>query len=74
MPSKSEKDLVLINGGVNGAAPEGEEFLPTVDLGPCHLCRRGHRPECVRLLGQTRWLLEGPLRQCVLANKNSGRI
>jgi ATP-dependent HslUV protease ATP-binding subunit HslU len=31
MASKSEKELVLVNGGANGAAPEGEEFLPALD-------------------------------------------
>ncbi|HET8966483.1 MAG TPA: ATP-dependent protease ATPase subunit HslU [Candidatus Acidoferrum sp.] len=31
MASKSEKELVLVQGGANGAQPEGEEFLPALD-------------------------------------------
>jgi DNA polymerase III delta prime subunit len=31
MASKSEKELVLVEGGANGAQPEGEEFLPALD-------------------------------------------
>jgi ATP-dependent HslUV protease ATP-binding subunit HslU len=33
MPSKSDKELILMPGGVNtdGAAPNGEEFLPALD-------------------------------------------
>jgi ATP-dependent HslUV protease ATP-binding subunit HslU len=31
MPSKSDKELILIPSGTNGAAPEGEEFLPALD-------------------------------------------
>ncbi|HEY1423558.1 MAG TPA: ATP-dependent protease ATPase subunit HslU [Candidatus Acidoferrum sp.] len=31
MPSKSDKELILMPGGSNGAAPEGEEFLPALD-------------------------------------------
>jgi ATP-dependent HslUV protease ATP-binding subunit HslU len=31
MASKSDKELVLVQGGANGAQPEGEEFLPALD-------------------------------------------
>jgi ATP-dependent HslUV protease ATP-binding subunit HslU len=31
MPSKSDKELILMPGGANGATPEGEEFLPALD-------------------------------------------
>jgi len=31
MASKSDKELVLVPGGANGAQPEGEEFLPALD-------------------------------------------
>jgi ATP-dependent HslUV protease ATP-binding subunit HslU len=31
MASKSEKELVLVQGGANGTQPEGEEFLPALD-------------------------------------------
>ena len=31
MASKSEKELVLVEGGANGTRPEGEEFLPALD-------------------------------------------
>jgi ATP-dependent HslUV protease ATP-binding subunit HslU len=31
MASKSDKELILIPGGPNGAAPEGEELLPALD-------------------------------------------
>ena len=31
MPSKSDKELILMPGGTNGAAPESEEFLPALD-------------------------------------------
>jgi ATP-dependent HslUV protease ATP-binding subunit HslU len=31
MPSKSDKELVLVQGGPNGAQPEGEDFLPALD-------------------------------------------
>src|SRR5262250_948460 len=31
MASKSEKELILVQGGANGAQPEGEEFLPALD-------------------------------------------
>jgi len=31
MPSKSDKELILMPGGTNGAAPENEEFLPALD-------------------------------------------
>jgi ATP-dependent HslUV protease ATP-binding subunit HslU len=31
MASKSEKELILVQGGANGARPEGEEFLPALD-------------------------------------------
>src|SRR5580765_7433981 len=31
MPSKSDKELIVIPGGTNGAAPEAEEFLPSLD-------------------------------------------
>jgi ATP-dependent HslUV protease ATP-binding subunit HslU len=31
MASKSEKELVLVQGGANGAQPEGEQFLPALD-------------------------------------------
>jgi ATP-dependent HslUV protease ATP-binding subunit HslU len=31
MPSKSDKELILMPGGANGAIPEGEEFLPALD-------------------------------------------
>ncbi len=31
MASKSDKDLILMNGGVNGAVAEGEELLPALD-------------------------------------------
>jgi ATP-dependent HslUV protease ATP-binding subunit HslU len=31
MPSKSEKEVILMPGGANGAAQEGEEFLPALD-------------------------------------------
>jgi ATP-dependent protease HslVU, ATPase subunit len=31
MASKSEKELVPVQGGANGAQPEGEEFLPALD-------------------------------------------
>jgi ATP-dependent HslUV protease ATP-binding subunit HslU len=31
MPSKSDKELIVIPGGTNGAAPQGEEFLPALD-------------------------------------------
>jgi ATP-dependent HslUV protease ATP-binding subunit HslU len=31
MPSKSDKELIVIPGGTNGAAPEAEEFLPALD-------------------------------------------
>jgi ATP-dependent HslUV protease ATP-binding subunit HslU len=31
MPSKSDKELILMPGGANAAAPESEEFLPALD-------------------------------------------
>jgi ATP-dependent HslUV protease ATP-binding subunit HslU len=31
MPSKSEKEVILMPGGANGTAQEGEEFLPALD-------------------------------------------
>jgi ATP-dependent HslUV protease ATP-binding subunit HslU len=31
MPSKSDKEVILMPGGTNGAAPESEEFLPALD-------------------------------------------
>src|SRR5438105_10320093 len=31
MPSKSDKELILMPGGTSGAAPENEEFLPALD-------------------------------------------
>ena len=31
MASKSEKELILVQGGANGAQPEREEFLPALD-------------------------------------------
>src|SRR5437870_7163451 len=31
MPSKSDKELILMPGGTNGAAPESEELLPALD-------------------------------------------
>ena len=31
MPSKSDKELILMPGGAKGATPEGEEFLPALD-------------------------------------------
>jgi ATP-dependent HslUV protease ATP-binding subunit HslU len=31
MATKSEKELVLVQGGANGTQPEGEEFLPALD-------------------------------------------
>jgi ATP-dependent HslUV protease ATP-binding subunit HslU len=31
MASKSDKELVLVQGGANGAQPEGEDFLPALD-------------------------------------------
>ena len=31
MASKSEKELILVQGGASGAQPEGEEFLPALD-------------------------------------------
>ena len=31
MASKTEKELILVQGGANGAQPEGEEFLPALD-------------------------------------------
>ena len=31
MASKTEKELTLVQGGANGAQPEGEEFLPALD-------------------------------------------
>jgi ATP-dependent HslUV protease ATP-binding subunit HslU len=31
MASKSDKELVLVQGGPNGAQPEGEDFLPALD-------------------------------------------
>src|SRR6476659_8902620 len=31
MPRKSDKELIVIPGGTNDAAPEGEEFLPALD-------------------------------------------
>jgi ATP-dependent HslUV protease ATP-binding subunit HslU len=31
MASKSEKELILVQGGANGARPEGQEFLPALD-------------------------------------------
>jgi ATP-dependent HslUV protease ATP-binding subunit HslU len=31
MPSKSDKELIVIPGGTYGAAPEGEELLPALD-------------------------------------------
>jgi ATP-dependent HslUV protease ATP-binding subunit HslU len=31
MPSKSDKELILMPGGANGTIPEGEEFLPALD-------------------------------------------
>jgi len=31
MASKSDKELVLVQGGANGAQPEGEGFLPALD-------------------------------------------
>jgi ATP-dependent HslUV protease ATP-binding subunit HslU len=31
MPSKSDKELILMPGGTNGTAPESEEFLPALD-------------------------------------------
>ena len=31
MASKSEKELVLVQGGANGAQPAGEDFLPALD-------------------------------------------
>ena len=31
MASKSDKELVLVQGGANGAQPEGQEFLPALD-------------------------------------------
>ena len=31
MASKSDKDLIMMPGGANGAVPEGEEFLPALD-------------------------------------------
>src|SRR5215831_7583173 len=31
MASKSEKELILVQGGANGAQPEGEDFLPALD-------------------------------------------
>jgi ATP-dependent HslUV protease ATP-binding subunit HslU len=31
MASKTEKELILVQGGANGAQPEGDEFLPALD-------------------------------------------
>jgi|KBSMisStaDraftv2_1062788.scaffolds.fasta_scaffold02615_7 ATP-dependent HslUV protease ATP-binding subunit HslU len=31
MASKSDKELILVQGGANGAQPAGEEFLPALD-------------------------------------------
>src|SRR5690242_21425808 len=31
MASKSDKDLIMMPGGANGAVPEGEEYLPALD-------------------------------------------
>ena len=31
MASKSDKELILMPGGTNGAVAEGEEFLPALD-------------------------------------------